>query len=64
MCNSMGVIRLSEMEFITLTVGVLREFLEDVPDEYTVMVGDVPVMNFDVDGTCKEFVFKPGDLND
>ena len=55
---------MTEMEFINLTVGVLKEFLEDVPDEYTVMVDDVPVMNFDVDDDVKEFVFKPGDLNE
>ena len=60
---------MTEMEFMNLTVGILKEFLEDVPNEYIVTVEsspgyNVPVMNFDTDEECKEFVFKPGDLND
>lgn len=58
-----------ELEFINLTVGILKEFLEDIPDEYCVSVEDfpnhtVPVMNFDTDDDLKEFILKPGDLNE
>ena len=60
---------MTEMEFINLTVGILREFLEDVPDEYSITVEDfpnhtIPVMNFDIVDYAKEFVIKPGDLNE
>lgn len=60
---------MSEIEFINLTVGILKEFLEDIPDEYSVSVEDVPghlipVMNFDSYDDLKEFILKPGDLNE
>ena len=60
---------MGELEFMNLTVDVLKEFLEDIPDEYSVVIEDFPghnvsVMNFDIDDTSKEFVLKPGDLNE
>ena len=60
---------MTEMEFINLTVEILKEFLEDVPDEYSITVEDfphhtIPVMNFDIDDNSKEFILKPGDLNE
>ena len=65
--RSGGEYRMTEMEFINLTVGILKEFLEDVPDEYSITVEDfpthtIPVMNFDTNDEFKEFVLKPGDL--
>ena len=59
----------TEIEFMNLTVDILKEFLEYIPDEYSVVVEDfpnhtIPVMNFDTDDTSKEFILKPGDLNE
>lgn len=56
-------------EFLPLTVSVLKEFLEEVPDEYVVTVeefegSNLPVMSFDTVDEWKEFVLKPGDMND
>jgi hypothetical protein len=57
------------MEFINLTVGILKEFLEDVPNEYLVTVEEfegktLPVMTFVTVDEWKEFILKPGDLNE
>jgi hypothetical protein len=57
------------MEFINLTVGILKEFLEDVPNEYLVTVEEfegktLPVMTFETVDEWKEFILKPGDLNE
>jgi hypothetical protein len=43
--------------------------LEDVPDEYRVTVeefegSNLPVMSFDTVDEWKEFVLKPGDMNE
>lgn len=59
---------MTEMEFINLNVGIFKEILEDVPDEYMITVEDVPsfnipVMNYDVEDEAKEFIIKPGNLN-
>ena len=53
---------MSDMEFINMTVGLLKEILTDVPDEYIVRFEDCgfsyPVMDYDVDDEYKEFNLK------
>ena len=58
-----------EKEFMNLNVGILKEFLEELPDDYNILVESVPnyfepVMNLDIDDDCKEVIFKVGDLNE
>jgi hypothetical protein len=60
---------MSDLDFVVLDVGTLKEFLEDVPDEYSVTVeefegSNLPVMSFDTVDEWKEFVLKPGDMNE
>jgi hypothetical protein len=60
---------MSDLDFVVLDVGTLKEFLEDVPDEYRVTVeefegSNLPVMSFDMVDEWKEFVLKPGDMNE
>jgi hypothetical protein len=60
---------MSDLDFVVLDVGTLKEFLEDVPDEYRVTVeefegSNLPVMSFDTVDEWKEFVLKPGDMNE
>ena len=59
---------MTEKEFIPLTVGILKEILADVPDDYTVRFEDegmsFPVMDYDVQHNIREFTLKPGDFND
>ena len=60
---------MSDLDFVVLDVGTLKEFLEDVPDEYRVTVEEfegrnLPVMSFDTVDEWKEFVLKPGDMNE
>ena len=44
---------MSEMEFINITVGILKEVLEDIPDEYIVRfeddVSSYPIKDYEVD---------------
>ena len=57
---------MTEMDFINITVGILKEILEDLPDEYTVRFEDhglsYPVMDYEVQDNFKELTLKPGDL--
>lgn len=59
---------MTEMEFLNLTVGVLREVLEDIPDEYSIVCeenNDVyPIMNYSTQDDSKLLIFEVGDLND
>ena len=53
---------MTEMEFINMTVGLLKEILQDVPDEYIVRFEDCgfsyPVMDYDIEPDVKEFNLK------
>ena len=57
---------MTEMDFIVMNVGTLKEILEDVPDEYCVRFEDrglsYPVMDYEIQDNFKEFTIKPGDL--
>ena len=57
---------MSELEFINITVGILKEVLEDIPDEYIVRfeddVSSYPIMDYDVDDSVKELTLKMGDV--
>ena len=59
---------MTEKEFIPLTVGILKEILADVPDDYTVRFEDhgmsFPVMNYEVQDNLHELSLKFGDLNE
>ena len=56
---------MSELEFINITVGILKEVLEDIPDEYIVRFEDdissYPIKDYEVDDDCKELTLKMGD---
>ena len=53
---------MSDLEFINITVGILKEVLEDIPDEYIVRFEDevsiYPVMSYNVDSELKEFTLR------
>ena len=57
---------MSDMEFINITVGILKEVLEDIPDEYIVRFEDetstYPIKDYEVDDDCKELTLKMGDM--
>ena len=59
---------MTEKEFIPLTVGILKEILAEVPDDYTVRYEDggmsFPVMNYEVQDNLHELSLKVGDLNE
>ena len=54
------------MDFINITVGILKEVLEDIPDEYIVRFEDhglsYPVMDYEVQDSLKELTLKMGDM--
>ena len=56
---------MSELEFINITVGILKEVLEDIPDEYIVRFEDTglsyPIKDYEVDDSVKELTLKMGD---
>ena len=56
---------MSELEFINITVGILKEVLEDIPDEYIVRFEDdtttYPIKDYEVDDSVKELTLKMGD---
>lgn len=55
---------MSDMEFINITVGILKEVLEDLPDEYIVRFEDsglsYPIMDYEVQDNFKELTLKNG----
>ena len=57
---------MSEMEFINITVEILKEVLEDIPDEYIVKfeddVGSYPIKDYEVQDDFKELTLKMGDM--
>ena len=57
---------MSEMEFINITVGILKEVLEDIPDEYIVRFEDTglsyPIKDYEVEDDFKELTLKRGDM--
>ena len=57
---------MSEMEFINITVGILKEVLEDIPDEYIVRFEDnglsYPIKDYEVEDDFKELTLKMGDM--
>ena len=56
---------MTDMDFINITVGILKEVLEDIPDEYIVRFEDhglsYPVMDYEVQDSLKELTLKMGD---
>ena len=54
---------MTEMEFVNIDVGILKEILEDIPDEYIVRFEDngmsYPIMNYEVEDEFKELTLKP-----
>lgn len=54
------------MDFINITVGILKEVLEDIPDEYIIRFEDnglsFPVMDYEVQDSLKEITLKMGDM--
>ena len=59
---------MSDMEFINITVGILKEVLEDLPDEYIVRFEDMglsyPIMDYEVQDNFKELTLKMGNGED
>ena len=55
---------MSDMEFINITVGILKEVLEDIPDAYIVRFEDrglsYPIMDYEVQDNFKELTLKNG----
>ena len=56
---------MSELEFINITVGILKEVLEDIPDEYIVRFEydglSYPIKDYEVQDDFKELTLKMGD---
>ena len=56
---------MSDLEFINITVGILKEVLEDIPDEYIVRfeddVSSYPIKDYEVEDEFKELTLKMGD---
>ena len=54
-----------DLEFINITVGILKDVLEDIPDEYIIRFEDTglsyPIMDYEVDDSVKELTLKMGD---
>ena len=50
------------MEILGLTVGILKEFLEDIPEEYNIIIDKsniiYPASDIMLDDTCKEIIIK------
>ena len=58
---------MSELEFINITVGILKEVLEDIPDEYIISFEDdvcysYPIKDYEVQDEFKELTLKMGDV--
>ena len=57
---------MTDMDFINITVGILKEVLEDIPDEYIIRFEDnglsFPVMDYEVQDSLKELTLKMGDM--
>ena len=57
---------MTDMDFINITVGILKEVLEDIPDEYIIRFEDnglsFPVMDYEVQDSLKEITLKMGDM--
>ena len=57
---------MSDLEFINITVGILKEVLEDIPDEYIVRFEDnglsYPIKDYEVEDDFKELTLKMGDM--
>ncbi len=57
---------MTDEEFIVLNVGLLKEILEDIPDEYVVRFEDrglsYPIMDYDISSDFQELTLKPGDI--
>ena len=56
---------MSDLGFINITVGILKEVLEDIPDEYIVRfeddVSSYPIKDYEVEDEFKELTLKMGD---
>ena len=56
---------MSDLEFINITVGILKEVLEDIPDEYIIRFEDMglsyPILDYEVQDDLKELTLKMGD---
>lgn len=59
---------MSEKEFIVLNVGILKEILADIPDNYEIRFEEsgmsYPVMDYEVQDNHHELTLKRIDLND
>lgn len=57
---------MADMDFINITVGILKEILEDIPDEYIILFEDhglsFPIMDYEVEDDLKELTLKMGDM--
>lgn len=57
---------MSDLEFINITVGILKEVLEDIPNEYIVRFEDnglsYPIKDYEVEDDFKELTLKMGDM--
>ena len=53
---------MTEMDFMVMTAGILKECLEDVPDEYSIRFEytgmSYPIMDYEVQDEFKEFTLK------
>ena len=60
---------MTDMDFIALNKIILAEILEDIPDEYTIMMDlgqglHYPVIDYSINDDAKEVILTPGDLDD
>lgn len=56
---------MGDLEFINITVGILKEVLGDIPDEYIIRFEDdtttYPIKDYEVEDEFKELTLKMGD---
>lgn len=50
------------MEYLNINAGLLNEYLEDIPDEYMIVLegtcGSIPVKSISIDDESKEVILK------
>ncbi len=57
------VVKMTEMSFINITVGILKEELKDIPNEYLIRIEDNSnikrdATDFEICGELMEFIIK------
>ena len=58
----LGEDNIKMMESLNINVGLLKEYLEDIPDEYMIVLNgvtrNIPVKSINIDDESKEFILQ------